>query len=477
MSGIVAMSIDPKRYCQDSPDEERDQSFVQDLFWTTFYQQHFGQQYAGLVTVDNGGEFLLRTHRGLLRETFANDLAGFSGPLGLGHISSSVREPYFAKSSCFPPFAICFAGRIGNREELLSYFIGQNRVFERDDDAFLLAQLIVDATWDHEKDHDWNFMNGIGHMAEKMRGSYAIAILTANGIYVARGHDAHESVVIGEKDGSIVAVSDSCGIYNQGFVYQRDLDPGEVVVLESGSCRLLGKIALDRAEESQPCSFKWIYTSNPGAVMEGLSAAEARRRLGARLARLDIEQGFFPDVIIPVPDSGRFHAIGAHQEYVRNARENPGARIPFYDEILCKYPYAGRSFTEVDRERRKLEALKKLLPILEGNYENAVVAFYDDSIVRGTQTSGDLLPKLKAIGLREVHARISSPKLVNVCPWGKANRVKNDLVALGPDGKIRTDEEIAELLGVDSCRFNLPSDVAKEFMFSARRLCLDCFIL
>ncbi len=477
MSGIVAMSIDPSSYCLGSTDTERNQAFVQDLFWTTFYHQHLGQQYAGLVTVDDVGEFLLRTHRGLLRETFVNDLVGFTGPLGIGHISSSVREPYFAKSSCFPPFAICFAGRVSNREELLSYFIGQKRVFERDDDAFLLAQLIVDATWDCEKDEDWNFMNGINHMANIMRGSYAIAILTMSRIYIARGHDAHESVIIGEKDGSIVAVSDSCGIHNQGFVLKTELQPGEVVVLENGICRVLGKTELNTPQESQPCSFKWIYTSNPGAVMDGLSAAQARRRLGATLARGDIEQGFFPDVIIPVPDSGRFHAIGAHQEYIRNAIKNPGAKIPFYDEILCKYPYSGRSFTEVNRERRKLEALKKLLPILEENYRDKVVAFYDDSIVRGTQTAGDLLPKLKAVGLREVHARISSPKLVNVCPWGKANREKNDLVALGPDGKIRTDEEIAKFLGVDSCRFNLPIDVAREFIFLPNCLCLDCFIL
>ena len=164
--------------------------------------------------------------------------------------------------------------------------------------------------------------------------------------------------MIGEKEGAVIVASESGGFANLGYRRVRDIEPGEVVLLKNGRWETKGRITPPTV---QACSFYWVYTGFPNNVFEGVPDSLVRKRLGAALAARDIERGFVPDVVIPVPDSGRFHAIGYHQEFCRQMMAGKVARIPLYDELLLKYPYAGRSFIPRDQKQRDKEARIKLL--------------------------------------------------------------------------------------------------------------------
>jgi amidophosphoribosyltransferase len=190
--------------------------------------------------------------------------------------------------------------------------------------------------------------------------------------------------------------------------------------------------------------------------------------LGAALARRDIQRGFIPDVVIPIPDSGRFHAIGYHQEFCRQMMAGTITRMPLYDELLLKYPYAGRSFIPQDQALRDREARIKLLASGE-DCQGKVVAACDDSIVRGTQTQTELVPKLRQAGVKEIHFRISNPELRSHCVWGKTTKEGEVLAS-----RIPSMEDRIAFLGVDGLEYNTIEDLAEAIGRPRESLCVDC---
>ncbi|MFC1893039.1 mechanosensitive ion channel domain-containing protein, partial [Chloroflexota bacterium] len=176
------------------------------------------------------------------------------------------------------------------------------------------------------------------------------------------------------------ATTDPCGFENWGFSYQRDVEPGEIVLLRNGYAETKGIIP---SAKTQICTFVWIYSNFPNALFKNIPVSGVRKKLGAILARQDIERGFIPHIVAPVPDSGRFCAIGYHQEFCRQINEKKIDRIPEYDEVLIKHPYAGRSYPRSNQVQRDLEAHIKQLGSGE-KYHGKIVVVCDDSIRRGT---------------------------------------------------------------------------------------------
>ncbi len=314
MAGLCALSVNPKIY---------QGKFLDDLFWLTFYQQHLGEEYAGLSTI-NQGQIKIRTHRGLFRPTFSQDLRGLEGTEGIGYCGT-VREPYFADAK-LGKFSLCFSGNIVNLPNLVERFKNLGHTFERGDDIEVIAKLIVQGE---------DIVDGIKIMSKEIKGAYALFILTEEGIYAARSPSGHWPLVIGEKEGAVIVASESGGFSNCNFVLIRDIEPGEIILVKNGSWIVKDKIPSERI---QNCSFVWVYTAFPNGIFEKIPASLVRKRLGAALARRDIQKGFIPDFVIPVPDSGRFHSIGYHQEFCRQMMEGKISRVPFYDECLLKYP-------------------------------------------------------------------------------------------------------------------------------------------
>ncbi len=444
MAGLFAISIDPLNY-QDN--------FIEDLFWGTFYHQHLGEAYAGLSTFANG-EFHIRTHRGRFRATFANDLDGLGGSEGIGYCGS-VREPYFTESR-LGKLSICFSGNVTNLAELVARFKNAGHVFTRGDDIEVITKLVAQGA---------GTIDGIRRLTQEIEGAFSLLILTGEGVYAVRCPSGQWPLVLGEKAGAVAAASECGGFSNLGFRRVRDVEPGEVVLLKDGRIRSLSKMVSSRIKV---CSFYWVYTGFPSNLFENVPDSLVRKRLGAALAARDIQRGFVPDVVIPVPDSGRFHAIGYHQEFCRQMMAGKVNKVPLYDELLLKYPYAGRSFIPQDQQQRDKEAQIKLLASGEDCAGKTVVVC-DDSIVRGTQTQMNLVPKLRLSGVKSIHFRISNPELRSHCKWGKTTR-KGELLA----DRFPSIEERARYLGVEDLQYNTIEDLAAAIGRPLDTLCVDC---
>jgi len=444
MAGLFGLSIDPRKY---------QGAFLEDLFWGTFYHQHLGEDYAGLSTFRDG-EFRIRTHRGRFRATFSSDMEGLEGTEGIGYCGG-VREPYYTESR-LGRMAACFAGNLTNLPVLLARYKQQGHIFTRGDDIEMILTLTAQGA---------DVTAGIQHLMREMEGAASVLILSEEGIYAARCPMGRWPLVIGEKEGAVAVASESGGFKNLGFRRVRDVEPGEILLLKNGSCETKCRLESPR---QQVCSFYWVYTGFPNNATGGVPGSLVRKRLGAALAAKDIQRGFIPDIVIPVPDSGWFHAIGYHQEFCRQMMAGKIRRIPLYDELLLKYPYAGRSFIPQDQAQRDREARIKLLASGE-DCTGKVVVICDDSIVRGTQTQTDLVPKLRQAGVKEIHLRISNPELRSHCRWGKTTR-KGELLV----DRIPSLAERARYLGVEDLEYNSIQDLALAIGRPLESLCVDC---
>lgn len=445
MAGLFGLSVDPQVY-QDA--------FLEDLLHGAFYQQHSGEEYAGFASC-NEGTIKIRTHRGLIRPTFGRDMPGLEGQEAIGFCGAG-RELVHTDSR-LGEFAACLSGNITNSSELIHRFKNFGHSFAwGGEDIELVVKLIA------QKE---DMIEGIKWMAGEVHGAYSLLIVSPKGIYAVCSPDGHWPMVIGAKEGATAVAPESHGFTNSGFKIVHDLEPGEVVLLKDGRWETKVRIPSTRI---QVCSFLWVYTAFPAARIGGIPASLVRKRLGAALARRDIADRFTPDIVAPVPDSGRFHAIGYMQEFCRQINQGLISKIPLYDEALLKYPYAGRSFIPREWARRALEAHIKLLRSGE-DYQNLIVVVVDDSVVRGTQMQTNLVPKLKELGIKEIHARIANPALLSHCPWGKTTRAGEVLASRLPSIRGR-----AEFLGVDSLEHNEIGDLVEAIGFPLNQLCVDC---
>ncbi|GAG64800.1 unnamed protein product, partial [marine sediment metagenome] len=267
-----------------------------------------------------------------------------------------------------------------------------------------------------------------------------------DGIYAVCCPNYRWPLVIGQKEGAVAVSAESGGFDNLGFKLVRDIEPGEILLLKNGSFKQVGVMP---SPNPQVCSFRWDYTDFPNSIILGIVCSWVRKRLAARLAQRDIKRGFIPHIAIPVPDSGRFHAIGYYQEFVRQMMLGRIKRIPFYDEYLLKYGFV-RSFLRPTKEERQKTAHYKI--VISGETINhflkmlkdagldeiledikatgrIIIVICDDSIVRGIQIESNLAPKVRRVFevetedrtliKVEIHVRSSNPELLSHCPWGK----------------------------------------------------------
>lgn len=445
MAGLFGLSINQERYRGD---------FLEDLFWQTFYQQHLGEEYAGLATYDGRG-IKIRTHHGLFRLTFSEDLAGLEGTEGIGYCGET-REPVLVDSR-LGEFCACFSGNLINRDELVERFKAFGHSFSWEGkDIEIIVKLIAQGD---------NLVAGIKRMTSKIKGAYSLLILTSDGIYAVCCPSGHWPLVIGEKEGAIAVASDSSGFENFGFKRSRDLEPGEITLLKDGRLETKDKMPSARI---QICTFIWVYTNFPAAVFKDIPVSAVRKRLGAVLARRDIERGFIPDLVAPIPDSGKCCATGYHQEFCQQNNEGKIERVPLYGEVLFKFPYAGRSYPQLTQEKREIEAHVKQIGSGERYYGKKLV-ICDDSIRRGTQAQRIVASKLGGLGFDEIHFRVSNPDSLSYCPWGKTIQ-KGELLA----ARIPSTEKRIEFLGIKSLEHPNIKELAEAIGLPLETLCVDC---
>ncbi|MBU0466780.1 MAG: amidophosphoribosyltransferase [Nanoarchaeota archaeon] len=419
---------------------------VKDLFLGTFYLQHRAQDYCGLACSDGKTFSAYDTHRGLMRQQFPKKvLKDLKGNFGIGCVTGD-RQPVSVLGKA-GAFIVAYDGNIINHDELrdallmkgigFTGFIGEGEVH----DSAVIAKIISSES---------TFERGIESLAKIMKGDFALVALTKTGVYAARGW-GRKHLILGKKNGSYAVSSESNSFPNTGFEIMRDIEPGEIVLINEEGVNHVGRLDLN---PKKYCSFEWIYTAHPASVIEGKSVAEVRINLGKALAR---RYPVAADLVSPVPNSGRWHALGFSM----------ASGIP-HIEVFVRYDYSDRSYTPGQQPDRDVEARTKLIPIKEV-IKGKIIVLVDDSIVRGTQML-TRVRVLKEMGAKEVHARIACPPLVAACHFGKTTRCNDECIA-----RRMPIKEIQESMGLDSLGYATVEDLEEATGLPREKLCLDCW--
>ena len=368
---------------------------VCDLFFGTDYHSHLGTHRGGMAVLKSDGNF----HRSIhniqntpFRSKFEHDLATFAGNVGIGVISDTDPQP-LVMSTKLGTFGIVTVGLIANIEELKEELFHNNcmQLQYSTTSGMVGPTEVVSALIATQA----SIVDGLKYVHEKVKGSCSVLLMDSTGrFYASRDKWGRTPIILGKKEGSMIAVQESCALPNLGYEYVRDLGPGEVVELtpEKDIC------LVEPRKKMAICSFLWVYYGYPASSYEGRNVEMTRYRCGSALAKRTPTEA----------DA----ACGAHEAGVKFAR-------PF-----VKYtPTWARSFMPQDQRQREHVASMKLIPV-PGLIRDRRLVFCDDSIVRGTQL-GKQAAKLYSLGCKETHMRIACPPLVYPCKFINFSRSKS----------------------------------------------------
>jgi len=439
--------------------------------------QHRGQEATGISLLETGGNIYTYKRKGLVSKVLNNRvLSKLWGNVGIGHnryattgaqeySSSYYLQPFHFKNNEIE-FSLAFNGTIPNYAELMKKLEDMGRVFVTNTDTEVIAQTIASLSIGTE---DWPEILRL--TSKFLDGSYAIIILTSEGdIYAMRDPLGFKPLCIGElktdKRNLYFVSSESCGIDAVDGRFLRDVKPGEIIHI-SHQKDIHSEMLLGR-ENTAICQFEYIYFARPDSVIDGVSVAEARLRLGMYLAKKDplLKNPEIKDnaIVVPVPDSGRSVAVGYAKE----------AKLP-YVEGLMKNRYIWRTFIIPGQNKRKAAVKEKLNPI-KSVIEGKDVILLDDSIVRGT-TMRQIVQLLKNRGgAKRVHLRISCPPIISPCYMGIDFPTQSELIAAKFYQKYGESfiEEIRKHIGADSLLYQTKEDLSRAITKNVNQLCRAC---
>lgn len=418
--------------------------------------QHRGQEATGIVTFD-GTQF--HSHRGLghVGDNFGSEtvIARLPGTMAIGHNRYATTgdtilrnvQPLFAEFDV-GGFALGHNGNLTNAHHLRRQLVKRGCIFQSTTDTEVIVHLMAQAHGD--------VIERLIQALRDVEGAYSLVALTQDRVIGVRDPLGVRPLVLGRLDESWVLASETCAFDIIGAEYVREVEPGEIVVLGPEGVRSLrpfGKAA------QRFCIFEFIYFARPDSIMEGSSVYEARKRIGAELAR---ESPVPADVIIPVPDSGVPAGLGYAVE----------SGIPFELGIIRNH-YVGRTFIEPADHIRHLGVRLKH-NANRSKIEGKRVILVDDSIVRGT-TSKKIVEMVRNAGATEVHMRISSPPTTHSCFYGIDTPERQKLLAFQYDVP-----GMARFIGVDSLAFVSIDGLYRAMGLSGRdanapRFCDACF--
>jgi amidophosphoribosyltransferase len=392
--------------------------------------QHRGQESAGIVAYD-GEQFHAHRGTGLVGENFSSKdvMSKLKGHSAIGHVRYATTgevaprniQPLFADFA-FGGLAICHNGNLTNSYLLRNRLVSRGSLFQSTTDTEVIVHLIATSLKDSVEER----------MAEALRqveGAYSVAALNQHGLIGVRDPLGVRPLVLGRLGDAWILASESCALDIIGADFVRDIEPGEMVSIGPGGVKSLMPFEKSR---KRFCVFEYIYFARPDSVIDGVSVYDARKRIGAELAR---ESHVAADIVIPVPDSGVPAAIGYAEQ----------VKLPFELGIIRNH-YVGRTFIEPTDQIRHL-GVKLKHNANRASIEGKSVILVDDSIVRGT-TSTKILEMLRQAGAREIHMRISSPPTMNSCFYGIATPERDELLA-----SHKSVHEMASFIGADSLAF------------------------
>lgn len=392
--------------------------------------QHRGQEAAGIVAFD-GRQFNAHRALGHVADHFSSEkiVSQLQGHASVGHVRYATTgdtvlrnvQPLFADLE-FGGFAIGHNGNLTNAYALRQELVRRGSLFQSTTDTEVITHLMATAP-------RGSVLDRLTHALNRVEGAYSLVALADDMVIGVRDPLGVRPLVLGRLGSANIVTSETCALDIIGAEFVRDIEPGELVVLDASGVHSLRPFA---RTGRRFCIFEYIYFARPDSVMEGTSVYEARKRIGAELAR---EAPVVADVVIPVPDSGVPAALGFAEE----------ANIPFELGIIRNH-YVGRTFIEPSDHIRHLGVRLKHnanRAMIEGRR----VVLVDDSIVRGT-TSRKIVEMVRSAGAKEVHMRISSPPTTHSCFYGIDTPERSELLAAQNDVA-----RMAGIIGVDSLAF------------------------
>jgi amidophosphoribosyltransferase len=423
----------------------------QNIYFGLHALQHRGQEGCGIVTVDENEHLNRIKGEGLVSEIFNNEkLNSLKGNSGIGHVRYATTggggienvQPFLFRHHG-GDFALAHNGNLVNSKELRSYLEDQGSIFQSTSDSEILAHLI-------KKDNpETKRIEVIINALNLLEGAFAFLIITKDRLYACRDKYGLRPLSIGRINDGYVFSSETCGLQAVGAQFVRDVNPGEVVMVDDTG---LHSYDYSIYKRHHMCAMEYIYFSRPDSDIEGLNVHAFRKDSGRALYH---EAPVNADIVIGVPDSSLSAAIGYAEE----------SHIP-YEMGLVKNKYVGRSFIQPNQEMRDLAVKMKLSPVIS-IVKNKRVILIDDSIVRGT-TSKRIIKLLREAGAKEVHMRIASPQIISPCFYGVDISTYDELISAH-----HTIEEVREMIGADSLAF-----LSEKALFEVARrneLCTACF--
>lgn len=414
--------------------------------------QHRGQESAGIVSRHH--ERLFRfAGMGKVTDVFDDQkLEQLAGDAAIAHNRYSTTGASFLRNaspirveSHLGTMAIAHNGNLTNAWQLREQLEKGGSIFQTTIDTEVICHLMA-------RSGEQDFSNAFIEALQHVKGAYSLLCMTAKALYVVRDPHGFRPLVMGKKDNGYVFASETYALDIIDAEYIRDVEPGELIILEKDGIRSEFPFKHLRREQHL-CIFEYIYFARPDSLIFNESVYSVRLRLGEILAQ---EAPAEADIVMPVPDSSTVSAIGFSNQ----------SKIPFHTGLIRSH-YIGRTFIEPDQRIRDFGAKLKYNAI-KSVVNGKRVVVVDDSIMRGT-TQRKIIKMLRKAGATEIHIRISSAPTKHACYYGIDISTRKELIAAS-----HTLEEIRKYLRVESLAY-ISIDGMKKAAGDHNNYCMACF--
>ncbi len=415
--------------------------------------QHRGQESAGVSVYNSEGTIDTVKDNGLVQTALPKYmLSKLHGTVGIGHVRYPTTgtkidgnaQPLTATTR-YGPLAIAHNGDITNFDTLKEMYLASGWSFFTDSDSELVTKIFSKYSAQHIDP-----IKALKATCGELDGAFSLVMLVDNRLFGIRDPRGMRPLCIGRIRDGYMLVSESAAIDALNGELIRDVMPGEIVEITPTE---IISYPYNTSSPKAHCMFEWVYFARPDSVMDGREVYEVRRKIGEVLAR---ESPADVDLIMPIPDSGRAHAIGFSVE----------SRIP-YEEGFMKNRFAERTFILPDQRQREAAVSTKMNPI-KSTVNGKRILIVDDSIVRGT-TLKKLISMLRGAGATEVHVRIGCPPVIAPCYYGVDMKTRDQFIATG-----HSVDQIRQIIGADSLAYISVRGLIEAVGIPEGDLCLAC---
>ncbi len=413
--------------------------------------QHRGEESAGIVAYD-GKKVSFHKGMGLVSNVFdERAIKSLRGDLAVGHVRYSTTGASLVKN--IQPFlvshrrghiAIAHNGNLTNTLNLWDALEERGSIFQTTMDSEIIAHLLVRS---EKKDLKASFIEAL----TQLEGAYSLVLMVNDLLIGTRDPYGWRPLCLGKLNGAYVLASEACALDLIRAKYIREIEPGEIVFINKNRLKSIKPFPKKRHAF---CIFEYIYFARPDSNIFGKNVYLTRKRLGRQLAH---ECPVDCDLVMPIPDSGSYAAIGFVED----------SKIPL-ELGLIRNHYVGRTFIQPSQHIRDFRVRVKLNPIKDV-LKGKRIAIIEDSIVRGT-TSRVRVKTLREAGAKEVHMRVSCPPLKFPCFYGIDFPTKKELIA-----SHHSVEWIRNFINLDSLAYLSLEGMLEAMLLPKGEFCTACF--